>query len=40
MLYFKGFVSELNVKLIKMLNTKEEREQKHTVTALQQQLLY
>ncbi len=34
MLYFKGFVSELNVKLIKMLNTKEEREQKHTVTAL------
>ncbi len=33
-LYFKGFVSELNEKLIKMLNTKEKREQKHIVTAL------
>ncbi len=33
-LYFKGFVSEGNVKLIKMLNTKEKREQKQTVTAL------
>ena len=32
-LYFKGFVSEWNVKLIKMLNTKEEREEKQTVTA-------
>ncbi len=33
MLYFKGFVSEGNVKLIKMLNTKE-KENKSTQSQL------